>query len=381
MHFVGPDQLHGFARRLTTDVFPAAMDWVPTQDPEGRFVRGGHARSYVPPRVGVRPWTKFLAYDEETHFRALEYLRERSLTAPDEPFFLVASYHHPHDPFQPTQELWDAYDGADDPRFRRSRTTSRRRTPRWTAGRTRRTRSTPPTCATRQPARAPPRLLRARHLRRHEARRAARRGARRHGRRLRERPRRHARRARDGAEALLLRVVGADPAARAAAGRRACGHVGRRPGLAARSRADAARPRRRAGGSAAAGRRRQLRAAARGESQPGRAVLSEYHVEKVRAPCFMARRGRWKYVLVHGHDEQLFDLEADPGEWTNLRRGAPGGRGRAARPDPRALRPGRDRARGRGERAPARARRARDGPHRDALGLRAVFDATRQYVR
>src|SRR3954454_23351392 len=53
MHFVGPDQLHGFRRRLTTDVFPAAMEWVPTQDREGRFVRGGHARSYVPPHVGV----------------------------------------------------------------------------------------------------------------------------------------------------------------------------------------------------------------------------------------------------------------------------------------------------------------------------------------
>jgi choline-sulfatase len=32
MHFVGPDQLHGFRRRLTTDVFPAGMDWVPTRD-------------------------------------------------------------------------------------------------------------------------------------------------------------------------------------------------------------------------------------------------------------------------------------------------------------------------------------------------------------
>src|SRR3954453_13537876 len=106
MHFVGPDQLHGFARRLTTDVFPAAMDWVPTQDPEGRFLRGGHARSYVPPRVGVVEWTKFLAYDEETHFRALEYLRNGRA----DPFFLVVSYHHPHDPFQVTQELWDLYD-------------------------------------------------------------------------------------------------------------------------------------------------------------------------------------------------------------------------------------------------------------------------------
>src|ERR687898_3488687 len=113
MHFVGPDQLHGFRRRLTTDVFPGTMDWVPTIDEKGRFVRGGHARSYVTPEVGVRPWTKFLSYDEETHFRALEFLRERGRLEPDDPFFLVVSYHHPHDPFKVTQELWDLYEGAE----------------------------------------------------------------------------------------------------------------------------------------------------------------------------------------------------------------------------------------------------------------------------
>jgi len=54
------------------------------------------------------------------------------------------------------------------------------------------------------------------------------------------------------------------------------------------------------------------------DASADRYVLSEYHVEKVRAPCFMARRGRYKYVHVHGHDRQLFDLDADPAEWTNL---------------------------------------------------------------
>ena len=32
----------------------------------------------------------------------------------------------------------------------------------------------------------------------------------------------------------------------------------------------------------------------------------------------MVRRGQWKYIYVHGVDAQLFDLEADPGEWHNL---------------------------------------------------------------
>jgi hypothetical protein len=30
MHFVGPDQLHGFEERLTTDIYPADFGWTPT---------------------------------------------------------------------------------------------------------------------------------------------------------------------------------------------------------------------------------------------------------------------------------------------------------------------------------------------------------------
>src|SRR4029078_2972873 len=29
MHFIGPDQLHGFEERLVPDVYPAGFDWVP----------------------------------------------------------------------------------------------------------------------------------------------------------------------------------------------------------------------------------------------------------------------------------------------------------------------------------------------------------------
>src|SRR6187549_28719 len=29
MHFIGPDQLHGFAERLTTDIYPADFAWTP----------------------------------------------------------------------------------------------------------------------------------------------------------------------------------------------------------------------------------------------------------------------------------------------------------------------------------------------------------------
>ena len=32
MHFCGPDQLHGFEQRLTTDIYPADFGWTPDWD-------------------------------------------------------------------------------------------------------------------------------------------------------------------------------------------------------------------------------------------------------------------------------------------------------------------------------------------------------------
>jgi choline-sulfatase len=116
MHYAGPDQLHGLNRRLTTDIYPASFSWVPTphRARENRFIdRRQHANGYRLPRVGVAPWSQFLAYDTETQFRALEYLRARALGSEERPFFLCVSYHCPHDPFLVPQDLWDLYEGAE----------------------------------------------------------------------------------------------------------------------------------------------------------------------------------------------------------------------------------------------------------------------------
>lgn len=51
---------------------------------------------------------------------------------------------------------------------------------------------------------------------------------------------------------------------------------------------------------------------------PERAVFAEYHGEGVHAPCFMARKGDYKYIYVHGHEEQLYNVTRDPDEYVNL---------------------------------------------------------------
>jgi choline-sulfatase len=302
MHFVGPDQLHGLARRLTTDVYPAAMDWVPTQDPDGKFVRGGHARSYVPPRVGPVRWSKFLAYDDETQFRALEYLRAE----PREPFFLCVSFHHPHDPFQPTQELWDLYEGADIPVPETPADVEYSAMDAW-ANEAHETGAV--------------------DLRDPDNLRALRRAYyalvtyvdRKLGELLDAIP--------DDTLVLFTSDHGDMLAERAMVQKRCFYEWSARIPLIVRF------PDCRTGVVDApvslldvAPTLLDLVGAERLEMDggdlfaPAGVVFSEYHVEKVRAPCFMVRRGSWKYVYVHGHDEQLFDLEHDPREWTNLAR-------------------------------------------------------------
>jgi choline-sulfatase len=315
MHFVGPDQLHGFQRRLTTDVFPAGMDWVPSQDEEGRFVRGGHAQMYVPPRVGVVTWTKFLSYDEETHFRALEFIRERGRLGPDQPFFLVASYHHPHDPFQVTQELWDVYEGAEIELPSRPDLIDYSAMDRW-ANEAHETASVDlddPESLTAL-RRAYYALVTYVDGKLGELLDALEQTGQSddtvvvftsdHGDMLGERRMVQKRCFYEWSVRvpLLLRFPG-----RRGAGTRVDRPVSLldlTPTL-----------------LDVAGVPEAKRLPLPGTSlllDDERTIFSEYHVEKVRAPCFMARRGRHKLIYVHGHERRLFDVVSDPGEWTDL---------------------------------------------------------------
>ena len=52
--------------------------------------------------------------------------------------------------------------------------------------------------------------------------------------------------------------------------------------------------------------------------QVERPVFSEYHAVGSNTGAFMLRRGRWKYHYYVGYPPELFDLESDPEETTNL---------------------------------------------------------------
>ncbi len=111
MHFVGPDQLHGFEERITTDIYPSDFAWTPDWElPDERIDKWYHNMDSVR-EAGVAMSTFQIEYDEEVAFFArrklLEYAADKTT-----PFCLVASFIHPHDPYVARPEWWNLYDHA-----------------------------------------------------------------------------------------------------------------------------------------------------------------------------------------------------------------------------------------------------------------------------
>ncbi len=131
MHFVGPDQFHGFEERLTIDIYPADFGWTPDwSDFETRPTWYHSMDSVLTAGPCVR--TNQLDFDEEVSFVARRKLFEIARGKDDRPFFMVMSLTHPHDPFAIPRRYWDLYSDetvpmprlaapADDPHSRRLR--------------------------------------------------------------------------------------------------------------------------------------------------------------------------------------------------------------------------------------------------------------------
>jgi len=116
MHFVGPDQMHGFENRVTTDIYPADFAWTPDWEaPDERIDKWYHNMQTVK-ESGIAQATFQIDYDEEVGFAARRWLfdvaRDKA-QGHDSPFALVASFIHPHDPYVARPEWWDLYTDAD----------------------------------------------------------------------------------------------------------------------------------------------------------------------------------------------------------------------------------------------------------------------------
>jgi choline-sulfatase len=112
MHFCGPDQLHGFEERLTTDIYPADFGWTPDWDRPEHRPSWYHNMSSVR-QAGVCVRTNQVDFDDEAAFMAERAIFDIARSRDRRPFLLVASFSHPHDPFAVPQRYWDLYRDSD----------------------------------------------------------------------------------------------------------------------------------------------------------------------------------------------------------------------------------------------------------------------------
>ncbi|MBF2760190.1 MAG: choline-sulfatase [Ectothiorhodospiraceae bacterium AqS1] len=109
MHFIGPDQLHGFDERIVTDIYPSNFAWTPDWIVGERYRPTGiNMRAVVDSGLCARSLQ--IDYDEEVEHCGVQKLYDLARFHRKKPWMLWVSFTHPHSPYVTTQEYWDLYD-------------------------------------------------------------------------------------------------------------------------------------------------------------------------------------------------------------------------------------------------------------------------------
>ncbi|MFK7874416.1 MAG: choline-sulfatase [Paracoccaceae bacterium] len=110
MHFVGPDQMHGFEERLTTDIYPADFGWTPDYRKPGERIDWWYHNMGSVTGAGVAEITNQMEYDDEVAYHATRKIYDLSRGKDDRPWCLTVSFTHPHDPYVARKKYWDLYE-------------------------------------------------------------------------------------------------------------------------------------------------------------------------------------------------------------------------------------------------------------------------------
>ncbi|OAP49835.1 choline-sulfatase [Sinorhizobium saheli] len=118
MHFVGPDQHHGYEDRLTTEIYPADFSWVPPKTYDELEAEELKATGAVPFGVssvetiadaGPLARSQQIDYDDEVARRAIQHIYDWRRYGDGRPLFMTVSFTQPHDPYVITRDYWDLY--------------------------------------------------------------------------------------------------------------------------------------------------------------------------------------------------------------------------------------------------------------------------------
>ncbi|MCL4168214.1 UNVERIFIED_CONTAM: hypothetical protein GTU68_001594, partial [Idotea baltica] len=109
MHFVGPDQMHGLEERLTTDVYPADFGWTPDYRKPGERIDWWYHNMGSVTGAGCAEISNQLEYDDEVAYHAKAKLYDLARGHDERPFCMTVSFTHPHDPYVARKKFWDLY--------------------------------------------------------------------------------------------------------------------------------------------------------------------------------------------------------------------------------------------------------------------------------
>ena len=112
MHFIGPDQHHGFETRLTPDLYPADFSWVPNWGKEGKRDTNDSRSVTI---AGICERSVQIDFDNLVTYHAIQHLFDLARSRDDRPFFMQVSYTHPHEPYLCQKKFWDLYENANIP--------------------------------------------------------------------------------------------------------------------------------------------------------------------------------------------------------------------------------------------------------------------------
>ena len=109
MHFVGPDQLHGFEQRLTTDIYTADFGWTPDYRQVGDRIDWWYYNMGSVTGADVGVTSNQLEYDDEVAHQATGKLYDLACGDESRPWCLTVSFTHPHDPYVARKKYWHFY--------------------------------------------------------------------------------------------------------------------------------------------------------------------------------------------------------------------------------------------------------------------------------
>ncbi|WP_346894083.1 choline-sulfatase [uncultured Roseibium sp.] len=113
MHFVGPDQLHGFEERLTTDIYPADFGWTPDYRKPGERIDWWYHNMGSVTGAGVAEISNQMEYDDDVAFQAVRKIYDYGRGKYDRPWMMTVSFTHPHDPYVARKKYWDLYEDCE----------------------------------------------------------------------------------------------------------------------------------------------------------------------------------------------------------------------------------------------------------------------------